>query len=191
MNWQTADFAAGERLAAWVDTHIDRDGIRERGSYATFARALSKWRQGDVVRYTTIDKWLTYFGHHLCELPDEVWCPPPDPRRQNMGWWEREPVRFCETCSGPIGFDRPSGTRRRTLKEYRAARWCCNDCRLRRVAPKACEGCGAMVPFEGPSGRRRGPWEYAKTRFCSPECQWAEHTPRARSFKKRAFREAA
>lgn len=75
VSWQDADYAYGPAIAAWVRTrdlpHLE---ARDR-ELAMFWRTVRRWEEGGRASIDTIDRWLTFFGYHLSEVPDSVLVP--------------------------------------------------------------------------------------------------------------------
>ena len=80
-NPETAEWINGPKFAEWLS---DRDrlpipvehltGIPTKyDEYALLRRRMADWRRGAQVSVEAADQWLTTFGCHLSELPEDFW----------------------------------------------------------------------------------------------------------------------
>lgn len=83
MNPETAPCINGPKLAAWLRERdrLPLDYGRQKGKTSKDACShlhsrVRKWEQGEQASLEAVDKWLTFIGCHISELPDDFWEEP-------------------------------------------------------------------------------------------------------------------
>ena len=79
----------GPKLAAWLKERdrmpVSLVGARRRGNSGdpveNLWRRVNRWSEGEQASLETADKWLTFIGCHISELPDDFWEEKNDRRR--------------------------------------------------------------------------------------------------------------
>ena len=81
MNPETAPCINGPKLAAWLRERdrlpismSDGHGERRRGDpVESLFRRVDSWANGSQADLESADRWLTFLGLHISELPDDFW----------------------------------------------------------------------------------------------------------------------
>lgn len=68
LDWQTAEWADGPKLMAWLD---EKEVVPHR--YGSFGRRATDWRRGSAGDFYTVDRLLCAAGLHPSDVPDDVW----------------------------------------------------------------------------------------------------------------------
>lgn len=83
MNPETAPCINGPKLAAWLRERdrLPLDYGREKGRTSKdpishLHSRVRKWAEGEQAKLEAVDKWLTFIGCHISELPDDFWEAP-------------------------------------------------------------------------------------------------------------------
>ncbi len=87
-DWTNADHADGPALAAWLTENNYLPSHEHNGPHESLHTAVRRWRNGDRATIESADRWLTYQGLHLSQVPDDCWREP-IPRKVS----QRDPVR--------------------------------------------------------------------------------------------------
>lgn len=73
----------GPKLAAWLrhGNRLPLDYGREKGKtchdpVCHLHSRVRKWAEGEQAKIESVDKWLTFIGCHISELPDDFWEEP-------------------------------------------------------------------------------------------------------------------
>ena len=67
--WASAMAADGPKVAAWIEKNIPD----YRSVKGDDGKRVLEWSRGVSAGVFTLDTFLTKHGHHLSELPDDVW----------------------------------------------------------------------------------------------------------------------
>ena len=76
MNPETAPCINGPKLAAWLRERdrlpLEFGARRRKGDpLESLFRRVEKWSKGEQASIQVADRWLTFIGCHLSELPDD------------------------------------------------------------------------------------------------------------------------
>lgn len=69
MDWQDAEWADGREAAKWMRRNFTNIDVIA----PSLARAIRRWETGENPKVDTLDRYLTLFGCHISQLPDEIW----------------------------------------------------------------------------------------------------------------------
>lgn len=99
VDWTNAHYADGPTTAAWFEAHL-------KGIEDNLDRRVLDWEKGQDVQIEVLDQWLTSFGYHLSELPDEC--------------FRRDPIISALEAGEPIkAIARKVGKAPSTIRKYR------------------------------------------------------------------------
>lgn len=76
LDWTNGEFVNGPKLAAWLKER-DRlpEGTKHKDELDWLRRRITYWEKGEQASLAAVDRWLTYIGCHLSEIPDDLWEP--------------------------------------------------------------------------------------------------------------------
>lgn len=130
LDWQTANTADGVKVLVWFEEHIPREKWRRDES---LRRAMLNWGLGSHITFGSLDRYLSKYGRHVSELPDDVWVRGyarqnhREPQAKRSPAAEITPKRCANPdCSGFVPFE--SGGKRRGPKEYARLKFCSREC---------------------------------------------------------------
>ena len=71
MDWMDAEWANGPKLAEWIRARMPSEIVSK--DINVLARRVRYWELGEQAAFDTVDTYLTRLGHHVSELPNDVW----------------------------------------------------------------------------------------------------------------------
>jgi hypothetical protein len=129
LTWQNATGADGLKVLAWFEEHIPREKWEHD---ETLRRAMIDWRKGRRVTFRGLDAYLTRYGRHVSELPEDVWV---RLTRDRKSWPVRSTRRVAEitpkVCANPDCDNLVpivKGGKRRSPKQYAQIKFCSREC---------------------------------------------------------------
>jgi hypothetical protein len=78
LDWTNAEAADGPKLAEWLEDGRmppPRRWTEEDSLPQNLRRRVTAWKTGEQASFGCVDKYLTFLGYHVSELPDDVWVP--------------------------------------------------------------------------------------------------------------------
>jgi hypothetical protein len=73
MSWETAEWADGPKVAAWLKDHLDKTYPDWKRKCPNLDRAWRRWTSGERASVWSLDNHLTPLGLHVQDIPDDVW----------------------------------------------------------------------------------------------------------------------
>lgn len=126
VDWQTAKYADGPRVSAWISQNLAVDSKRDE----TTARRVYEWKSGGTAQFWCVDRVMGRYGRHVSELPDEVWLAERPPRKPHKKRKVAPPPKpkFCLCCGEVIPYYRKSDGRAHGPSKYASAKYCSRAC---------------------------------------------------------------
>lgn len=115
---ETAEWVDGPGFVAWFEELLPNRGFTPQ----TFTRYLYKARETHrPVSVWVVDKMLTHYGHHIREVPRELWLPDHTPDRHRFDPKIRaEVVRRIKGGEHIVHLSREYGVAPETINKWRA-----------------------------------------------------------------------
>lgn len=80
LDWTNGEWINGPKLAAWLKERdrlpTPNGGDCDKGTEIDWLRRrINYWASGEQASLAAADRWLTFLGCHISELPDHFWEP--------------------------------------------------------------------------------------------------------------------
>lgn len=110
LDWTNGEWVNGPKLAAWLK---ERDRLPlpcdDRCTEVEWLRRrINYWESGGQASLATVDRWLSFLGCHISELPDHFWEPmaprrvrphsTPEERQRVLAWMEEHGANQRKTA---------------------------------------------------------------------------------------------
>ena len=68
-----SNYLRGPELVDWLADTLGPAGMADLNRHGTSQRRIRSWRHGGAAALEAADRIVTRAGHHLAEVPPEVW----------------------------------------------------------------------------------------------------------------------